>query len=179
MLTPDSPTQRVGRHRWKPLASSNTPSPCFPWATLSPKTTFLPGIPASGDWSAACGFDFVGEPKIDGLAVALTYVDGQFATGATRGDGFRGEDITQNLRTIRSIPLSVSRDTPHPALKCGLSLLTQVRFSQIESGARRRGLAPVCQPEERRRRLSTPVGSAYHRAAPAGYVHLHAGLCRG
>jgi DNA ligase (NAD+) len=57
-------------------------------------------------------FDLVCEPKIDGLAIALTYVDGLLVTGATRGDGYRGEDITQNLRTIRSIPLSVPRGAP-------------------------------------------------------------------
>jgi len=57
-------------------------------------------------------FDLVCEPKIDGLAVALTYVDGLLVTGATRGDGYRGENITQNLKTIRSIPLSVPRDAP-------------------------------------------------------------------
>jgi DNA ligase (NAD+) len=53
------------------------------------------------------GFRFVTEPKIDGLAVALTYVDGVLEHGATRGDGFTGEDITSNLRTIPSIPLKL------------------------------------------------------------------------
>ena len=48
------------------------------------------------------------EPKIDGLSVALTYVDGEFSFGATRGDGFVGEDVSENLRTIQSIPLKLS-----------------------------------------------------------------------
>ena len=52
-------------------------------------------------------FDYVCELKIDGLAVALTYEDGLLKTGATRGDGVRGEDVTQNIRTIRSVPLNV------------------------------------------------------------------------
>jgi DNA ligase (NAD+) len=62
------------------------------------------------------GFRFVTEPKIDGLAVALTYVDGILEHGATRGDGFTGEDITSNLRTIPSIPLKLRsrRGAPLP-----------------------------------------------------------------
>ena len=56
--------------------------------------------------------DFVCELKIDGLAVALTYVNGLLEVGATRGDGYRGENITQNLRTVRSIPLSVPKEAP-------------------------------------------------------------------
>src|SRR5690606_36397585 len=55
--------------------------------------------------------EFVTEPKIDGLAVALTYVDGRFHHGATRGDGFVGEDISANLRTIRNLPLRLSKPT--------------------------------------------------------------------
>jgi len=59
------------------------------------------------------GFPTVCEPKIDGLAVALVYEDGRFVRGATRGDGFRGENVSENLRTIRSIPMRLlARDAP-------------------------------------------------------------------
>ena len=52
------------------------------------------------------------EPKVDGLSVALEYVDGRFVRGATRGDGQTGEDVTENLRTVRSIPMKLD-NAPH------------------------------------------------------------------
>jgi DNA ligase (NAD+) len=111
-LTADSPTQRIGaapleafgivEHRYPLFSLGNTFSDEDLTAWYNRTVKLIGDTP----------FDFVGEHKIDGLAVALTYVDGQFTTGATRGDGFRGENITQNLRTIRSIPLSVPKDAP-------------------------------------------------------------------
>src|SRR5512136_2525797 len=56
--------------------------------------------------------DFVAEPKIDGVAVNLIYEKGVFRVGATRGDGFTGEDVTQNLRTIRTLPLKIRPRDP-------------------------------------------------------------------
>jgi len=111
-LTPDSPTQRVGaapveafgvvEHRIPLLSLGNVFSgeELTAWYT---RTARLLGEER---------FDLVCEHKIDGLAVALTYVDGQLTTGATRGDGFQGENITRNLRTVRSIPLSLPVGAP-------------------------------------------------------------------
>lgn len=111
-LTPDSPTQRVGaapveafgvvEHRYPLLSLGNAFSneELVAWHKRTSK--LIPGEK----------FDFTCEHKIDGLAVALTYIDGRLTTGATRGDGVRGEDITQNLRTVRSIPLSVPKNAP-------------------------------------------------------------------
>ncbi|MDP7415373.1 MAG: NAD-dependent DNA ligase LigA, partial [Dehalococcoidales bacterium] len=111
-LTPDSPTQRIGaapveafgviEHLWPLLSLGNVFSKEELLAWYTRTTKLLDGAQ----------FNFVGEHKIDGLAVALTYVNGQLATGATRGDGLHGEDITQNLMTIRSIPFSISGEVP-------------------------------------------------------------------
>ena len=105
LVTPDSPTQRVGStpsarfgeivHPLPLLSLSNVFSREELDAWAQRLVRILPDTP----------FRFVTEPKIDGLAVALTYVDGVLDHGATRGDGFVGEDITANLRTIPSIPL--------------------------------------------------------------------------
>jgi DNA ligase (NAD+) len=106
LLAPDSPTQRVGaplsdrfhkvRHR-SPMGSLEkvtTDEAIAKWADDVRKRL-------GGDAPVA----YVLEPKIDGLAINLTYSDGVFARGATRGDGVEGEDVTPNLRTIRAIPL--------------------------------------------------------------------------
>ncbi|MFH1648001.1 MAG: NAD-dependent DNA ligase LigA [Chloroflexota bacterium] len=131
LLTPDSPTQRVGaapveafgvvEHRFPLLSLGNVFSDEELKAWLT-RTSRL-----AGDAS----FDFVGEHKIDGLAVARTYENGRLTTGATRGDGFRGENITQNLGTIRSIPLSVSREAPPRFEVRGEVFLSRTGFQKL------------------------------------------------
>jgi len=91
-------------------------------------------------------FNFVGEHKIDGLAVALTYINGQLTTGATRGDGFRGENITQNLRTIRSIPLSVSEEAPPRFEVRGEVFLPKSGFNKLNRERAEEGLSPFANP---------------------------------
>ena len=112
LVTPDSPTQRVGA---SPLEAFGTVEHRLPLLSLA--NAFSPA--ELSEWHKRISrlldgerFDLACELKIDGLAVALTYVDGRLATGATRGDGFRGENITQNLKTIRSIPLAVGKEAP-------------------------------------------------------------------
>ena len=91
-------------------------------------------------------FDMVCEHKMDGLAIALTYVNGQFVRGATRGDGFRGEDITQNLRTIHSIPLSVPKDAPPRFEVRGEVYLPKAGFQKLNKERENEGLPLFANP---------------------------------
>ena len=101
----DSPTQRVGGMALSQFEKVEHPVPLMSLQDVfSPEelTDFL-----SKTQAAEPGCAFSVEPKIDGLSVALEYVDGQFLRGATRGDGTVGEDVTENLKTIRSIPMKL------------------------------------------------------------------------
>jgi DNA ligase (NAD+) len=112
LVTPESPTQRVGispqgrfsqvRHPLPMLSLSNVYDQGGLEAWAARLERILPGAK----------FTYVTEPKIDGLAVALTYTDGVLQRGATRGDGVTGEDVTANLRTIRNVPLRLMSGEP-------------------------------------------------------------------
>ncbi len=106
LITPDSPTQRVGGQASDKFAKVRHPVPMLSLGnafdedgvrTWHERTMRLLGDDAQ--------IAFTVEPKIDGLAIALTYENGMFVRGATRGDGEIGEDVTANLRTIHSVPL--------------------------------------------------------------------------
>ncbi|MCX6010458.1 MAG: NAD-dependent DNA ligase LigA, partial [Chloroflexi bacterium] len=90
--------------------------------------------------------DFVCELKIDGLAVALTYVNGLLEVGATRGDGYRGENITQNLRTVKSIPLSVPKEAPPRFEVRGEVYLPKVGFKKLNEERAKEGLPLFANP---------------------------------
>ena len=109
-LAPDSPTQRVGAAPVEAFGVVTHPLPLLSLGNVFSKEELLAWHTRTSRMTAGEQFNFACEHKIDGLAVALTYVNGQLSTGATRGDGFRGENISQNLRTIRSIPLSVPKE---------------------------------------------------------------------
>jgi len=126
VITPDSPTQRVSGEASSLFAKVRHPQPMLSlgnamneaelreWRESRVLKLLGPGVPVT----------YVVEPKIDGLAVALTYRDGVFAQGATRGDGEVGEDVTANLRTVRDIPLRL-RDPRETGLP--LASLIEVR----------------------------------------------------
>jgi len=116
LITSDSPTQRLGgistkfeshKHKYRmfSLDNSNNYDELVKWYERVTKEI--------GETEDVV--ELVCELKIDGLAIALSYENGIFATGVTRGDGVTGENITQNLRTIKAIPLKLlNLDTPHP-----------------------------------------------------------------
>jgi len=105
LISPESPTQRVGAAPSGRFATVQHPYPMLSLSNVYNRDEL-------DAWSLRLGrilpdteFAYVTEPKIDGLAVALTYEDGVLRRGATRGDGVTGEDVTANLRTVRNIPL--------------------------------------------------------------------------
>ena len=111
LASPDSPTQKVGA---APLASFKTVTHTLPMLSLSNATDqeemeeFQDRIQRF--LKRAETIEYVAEPKIDGVAVELVYEGGRLVQGSTRGDGLNGEDITLNLKTIRSIPITLRRD---------------------------------------------------------------------
>jgi len=112
LVTPDSPTQRIGAPPVEAFGVVEHPLPLLSLTNAFSYEELAAWHKRVSKLLGGRQFDLVCEPKIDGLAVALTYVDGLLVTGATRGDGYRGEDITKNLKTIRSIPLSVPKEAP-------------------------------------------------------------------
>ena len=112
LITPDSPTQRVGAAPVEAFGIVEHPLPLLSLGNAFSHDELIAWYNRISKITGGQEPRFVCEHKIDGLAVALTYIDRKLAIGATRGDGFRGENITQNLRTIRSVPLSVSKAAP-------------------------------------------------------------------
>jgi DNA ligase (NAD+) len=131
LITPDSPTQRVSgqpvaafgivEHRVPLLSLANA----FSEAEIRAWHKRAAGLAGGDDFTLVC------EPKIDGLAVALVYENGAFVEGATRGDGRRGENITENLRTIRSIPLRLGNDAPPRFEVRGEVYMTKQGFERL------------------------------------------------
>jgi DNA ligase (NAD+) len=91
--------------------------------------------------------DYAVEPKFDGLAISLTFVDGGLAVGATRGDGYTGEDVTANLRTVRSIPLRLAAERPPRLLEVrGEVVMLKKDFQALNTGQRARGEKEFVNP---------------------------------
>jgi DNA ligase (NAD+) len=120
LRTPDSPTQRIGGEPVSDLEKVRHPQAMLSLGNARSAEELRAWISRMRNHLAREGiedpeFDYVVEPKIDGLAISLLYRDGLFERGATRGNGEIGEDVTHNLRTMPSIPLKLDIDDP-PAL---------------------------------------------------------------
>ncbi len=112
LITPDSPTQRVGAEPVSAFGIVVHPRPLLSLANAFSDEDIDAWYKRISGLVPGRDIDFVCELKIDGLAVALTYDNRILTTGATRGNGYQGENITQNLRTIKSVPLAVPPTAP-------------------------------------------------------------------
>ncbi len=116
LASPDSPTQRVGAEPQERFRKVEHREPMFSLAKAVSEEELRAFHKRISNLLGTTEIDFVTELKIDGSAVSLTYEDGTLVQGATRGNGVVGEDITANLKTIRTIPLRLMRDSGIPSL---------------------------------------------------------------
>jgi DNA ligase (NAD+) len=132
LVTPDSPTQRVGAPVGDLFAPVRHLRPLFSLDNADSSETLLAWEQRMERQLGRPPLGYVAELKIDGLAVVLTYRDGVLATGATRGDGVTGEDVTANLRTIKSVPLRLlGKDHPEVLEVRGEVYMPEKAFDEL------------------------------------------------
>jgi DNA ligase (NAD+) len=150
LATPDSPTQRVGGEPVGRLEKVRHPEPMLSLSNVRSEEELRAWVARMRNHLAREGitdprFEFVVEPKIDGLAISLIYRDGQLERGATRGNGEIGEDITHNLRTIGAIPLHV-QDVP-PLLEVRGEIYMSLKdFAALNERRAEQGLSTFMNP---------------------------------
>jgi len=117
LITPDSPTQRIGASPLSEFQSLVHRLPMLSLANAMNKDELKEfDAQVKKGLGLEADIEYAAEPKLDGLAVELVYENGMFTHGSTRGDGTTGENITQNLKTIRAIPLSLTENVPIPRI---------------------------------------------------------------
>ncbi|MGM9556320.1 MAG: NAD-dependent DNA ligase LigA [Oscillospiraceae bacterium] len=144
LVTPTSPTQRVGG---KALSQFTPVHHQVPLESLSDVFSF-DELRAFGErMEQALGNDrqFCVEPKIDGLSMSLEYENGYFVRGATRGDGVTGEDVTENLRTVRSLPMHLV-DAPEYLIVRGEVYMSKAVFNELNAEREINGEALLANP---------------------------------
>ncbi len=147
LRTPDSPTQRVGA---PPLAEFPPVRHRVPMLSLN--NAFAAEDVENFDRRVREGLgtesvEYAAELKFDGLAVSLAYENGLFVQGATRGDGTTGEDVTANIRTVRTVPLRLNTDTPPQLLEVrGEVLIFRSDFNAMNRSQREQGLKEYVNP---------------------------------
>ena len=150
LITEDSPTHRVGA---EPLSSFGSWTHRMPMLSLA--NAMNEDELAAFDTRVKKGLDtekdleYMAEPKLDGLAVELVYENGFFVNGSTRGDGITGEDITQNLKTIAAIPLSLRKNGQKnpPLLEVrGEVFITKDGFKKLNRNQEKEELSPFANP---------------------------------
>lgn len=148
LISSDSPTQRVGA---APLAKFSQVQHSIPMLSLDnafDATDFVSFVKRMRDRLDLAGeFRFCCEPKLDGLAVSIRYENGVLVQAATRGDGYTGEDITSNIRTIRAVPLKLKGEQVPAVLEVrGEVFMPLAGFEQLNNLARQQGEKVFANP---------------------------------
>lgn len=144
LITPDSPTQKVGGaalSKFEPVRHQ------VPLESLTDVFSYeeLFAFGERMDTALPEGHSYVVEPKIDGLSMSLEYENGVFVRGATRGDGVTGENVTENLRTVRSLPLHIE-NAPERLIVRGEVYMSKAVFEELNAQRELSGEALLANP---------------------------------
>ncbi|HKN35093.1 MAG TPA: NAD-dependent DNA ligase LigA [Terriglobales bacterium] len=152
LVTPDSPTQRVGGKPREGFVKVRHSSPMLSLDNTYSEEELRAWERRVHELSGRKDVEYVCELKLDGMSLALQYEDGRLVRGLTRGDGTTGEDVTANVRTVRSVPLSISKEV---LKKAGVPLDFEVRgellmpigaFQKLNAEREKQGLATFANP---------------------------------
>ena len=152
LVTPDSPSQRVGGKPREGFVKVRHSSPMLSLDNTYSEDELRGWERRVHELSGRKDVDYVCELKLDGMSLALTYENGKLARGVTRGDGSVGEDVTLNIRTVRSIPLSVDldrlkkADIPPSFEVRGELLMPTAAFKKVNEERERKGLPTFANP---------------------------------
>lgn len=150
LVTPESPTQRVGTALEGGFAEIRHPIQLMSLSNVYNHGELVAWAQRARRFAGGAELTYVTEAKIDGLAVALTYVDGRLDHAATRGDGAVGEDVTANVRTIRSIPIRLHAVDGQPVPRTveirGEVYISRRDFARLNEGLVEAGAKPFMNP---------------------------------
>src|SRR6201997_2186783 len=184
LITPDSPTQRVGGKPREGFVKVRHSSPMLSLDNTYSEEELRAWERRVHELSGRKDVDYVWELKLDGMSLALVYEDGTLVRGVTRGDGSVGEDVTLNIRTVRSIPLSIPKEK---LKKAGLRASFEVRgellmpiagFKKMNEDREAKGLSLFANPRNATagtvRQLDASI-TAQRRLDYFPYILLHNG----
>jgi len=152
VITPDSPTQRVGGKPREGFVKAKHSSPMLSLDNAYSEEELRDWERRVHELSGRTDLEYMCELKLDGMSLALVYSDGHLERGITRGDGSVGEDVTLNVRTVRSIPLSISKDKlkkagiPADFEVRGEMLMPLAAFRKLNEERERQGLSVFANP---------------------------------
>ena len=152
LITPDSPTQRVGGKPREGFVKAKHSSPMLSLDNAYSEEELRDWERRVHELSGRTDLEYMCELKLDGMSLALVYSDGRLERGITRGDGSVGEDVTLNVRTVRSIPLSIAKDKlkkagiPPDFEVRGEMLMPLAAFRKLNEERERQGLATFANP---------------------------------
>ena len=152
LITPDSPTQRVGGKPREGFVKAKHSSPMLSLDNAYSEEELRDWERRVHELSGRTDLEYMCELKLDGMSLALVYSDGHLERGITRGDGTVGEDVTLNVRTVRSVPLSISQEKlqkagiPADFEVRGEMLMPLAAFRKLNEERERQGLATFANP---------------------------------